>query len=174
MAGSSTCGRWLFRLFEGFCDPWRSLGDSNPCFRRERAIWRRPDNFAGRMVKLTSTGHRGMGVPVCAENLARSDLMTESLNVDGDARADPSRVCRPCRRTGRAVFAPSAYISRAHRSLDKDAPISHLVQRTGRIVSRRPIHGRNMPESELLAQAAQPHAPKPVSVAIRWRYAGGG
>src|ERR1019366_7936244 len=27
----------FFRIYEGFLKDWRSLGDSNPCFRRERA-----------------------------------------------------------------------------------------------------------------------------------------
>ena len=52
---------------------------------------------------------------------------------------------------------------RTHRSLDKDTPISHPVQRTGRIKA-----------GPWTSSGICPNLPKPVSVAIRWRYAGGG
>jgi hypothetical protein len=88
---------------------------------------------------------RAMGIrdkPNCA-GLALAELFCREVD-----RSNPSRVRRPCRRIGRATFAPSpkAYASyyntaRTHRSLDKDAPVSRPIQRIGRIVSHALVGG---------------------------------
>jgi hypothetical protein len=92
------------------------------------------DRIYGAVVtrRLRAMGHPG-------QTDCTSLALAERLCRTAD-RIDPAPVFGPCHRFGRGTSAPDSNV-RTHRSLNKDAPVSRLVQRIGVINSRSILGG---------------------------------